>query len=114
MQQSTDSVAAAPVRRLLLAFLLCTVGEIALFLITTVVCCSLALVGAWQVFCSHVETLARRGKKQVVPEGLYDALIAVVDLLQKMVSVSIVVVSIVVVQEMVSVSIQLGVILTAK
>ena len=40
-----------------------------------------------QVFCAHVETLAKRGKKQVVPEGLYDALIAVVDLLQKMVSV---------------------------
>lgn len=33
----------------------------------------------------HVETLARQGKKQIVPEGLYDALIAVVDLLQKMV-----------------------------
>ena len=33
----------------------------------------------------HVETLAKQGKKQIVPEGLYDALIAVVDLLQKMV-----------------------------
>lgn len=33
-----------------------------------------------------METLARRGKKQVAPEGLYDALIAVVDLLQKIVS----------------------------
>lgn len=43
---------------------------------------------AVQVFCVHVETLARRGKKQVVPEGLYDALIAVVDLLQKIVSCS--------------------------
>lgn len=32
-----------------------------------------------------MQTLAKRGKKQVVPEGLYDALIAVVDLLQKMV-----------------------------
>lgn len=34
----------------------------------------------------HVETLAKQGKKQIVPEGLYDALIAVVDLLQKMVT----------------------------
>ena len=40
-----------------------------------------------QVFCDNVDTLARRGPKQVVPEGLYDALIAVVDLLQKLVSV---------------------------
>lgn len=39
-----------------------------------------------KVFTEHVQTLAKRGKKQVVPEGLYDALIAVVDLLQKMVS----------------------------
>lgn len=38
-----------------------------------------------KVFTEHVQTLAKRGKKQVVPEGLYDALIAVVDLLQKMV-----------------------------
>ena len=37
------------------------------------------------MFTEHVQTLAKRGKKQVVPEGLYDALIAVVDLLQKMV-----------------------------
>lgn len=37
------------------------------------------------MFRAHVENLAKRGKKQVVPEGLYDALIAVVDLLQKMV-----------------------------
>ncbi|CAM9579119.1 unnamed protein product [Ectocarpus fasciculatus] len=37
-----------------------------------------------QVFCAHVQTLTKRGKKQVVPEGLYDALIAVVDLMQKM------------------------------
>lgn len=36
----------------------------------------------------HVETLARQGKKQIVPEGLYDALIAVVDLLQKMVRIA--------------------------
>ncbi|CAM9248489.1 unnamed protein product, partial [Hapterophycus canaliculatus] len=39
---------------------------------------------AVQVFCAHVQTLAKQSKKQVVPEGLYDALIAVVDLLQKM------------------------------
>lgn len=32
-----------------------------------------------------MQTLTKRGKKQVVPEGLYDALIAVVDLMQKMV-----------------------------
>lgn len=38
-----------------------------------------------QVFCAHVQTLAKQSKKQVVPEGLYDALIAVVDLLQKLV-----------------------------
>lgn len=38
-----------------------------------------------EVFCAHVQTLTKRGKKQVVPEGLYDALIAVVDLMQKMV-----------------------------
>lgn len=47
----------------------------------------LAVDLVYQVFCTHVETLAKRGKKQVVPEGLYDALIAVIDLLQKMVSV---------------------------
>lgn len=40
-----------------------------------------------KVFTEHVQGLAKRGKKQVVPEGLYDALIAVVDLLQKMVSI---------------------------
>lgn len=40
-----------------------------------------------QVFCDNIKTLARRGAKKVVPEGLYDALIAVVDLLQKLVSV---------------------------
>lgn len=48
------------------------------------------LCACCQVFCSHVETLARRGKKQVVPEGLYDALIAVIDLLQKMVSIDVI------------------------
>lgn len=40
-----------------------------------------------QVFCDNIKTLAMRGTKKVVPEGLYDALIAVVDLLQKLVSV---------------------------
>lgn len=45
-----------------------------------------ALAALAKVFTEHVQNLAKRGKKQVVPEGLYDALIAVVDLLQKMVS----------------------------
>lgn len=48
-------------------------------------CCCAIDGNHLQVFRAHVETLAKRGKKQVVPEGLYDALIAVVDLLQKMV-----------------------------
>lgn len=46
-----------------------------------------ALTALVKVFTEHVQTLAKMGKKQVVPEGLYDALIAVVDLLQKMVSI---------------------------
>lgn len=39
------------------------------------------------MFCDNIKTLAMQGAKKVVPEGLYDALIAVVDLLQKLVSV---------------------------
>ncbi|CAM9167660.1 unnamed protein product, partial [Phaeothamnion confervicola] len=38
---------------------------------------------AVQMFAWHMETLATQGKKKVVPEGLYDALIAAVDLLQR-------------------------------
>lgn len=52
-------------------------------------CCRAIDGNHLQVFRAHVETLAKRGKKQVVPEGLYDALIAVVDLLQKMVGPSV-------------------------